>query len=69
MRNNSLSQDIFQKKTLFVSTCLYLYENDEGLAKATGKLLIYICNFKEFNKLLTQCPDNSTHARANFVMS
>ena len=28
VQNNSLSQDIFQRKMLFVSACLYLYGNN-----------------------------------------
>ena len=28
VQNNSLSQDIFQRKTLFVSACVHLYGNN-----------------------------------------
>ena len=68
VRNNSLSQDIFRRKTLFVSACLYLYGNNVQMklrqtkSKGYWKLLIYSYNVKSsinFNTMSRQlhlCP-------------
>ena len=68
VRNNSLSQDIFRRKTLFVSACLHLYGNNVQMklwqtkSKGYWKLLIYIYNVKSslnFNTMSRQhhlCP-------------